>query len=83
MKFLSLLVVASLLSSPTFACTEDGKEGFLPENDMYIAADSKDAAGLTEEQFNAVIDKYETIYAPIIKGMGGNLSVAVNGMMVL
>lgn len=75
MKFLSLLVVASLLSTPTFACTEDGKEGFLPENDMYISADSKDAAGLTEEQFNAVIDKYETIYAPIIKGMGGNLSV--------
>jgi hypothetical protein len=75
MKFLSLMVVASLLSPTVFACSEDGKSGFLPENDLSIPVGDKNAGGLTEEQFNAVIDKYETIYAPIISGMGGTLKV--------
>jgi len=75
MKFLSLIVVASLLSPTVFACSEDGTSGFLPENDLSIPVDSKNAGGLTEEQFNAVIDKYEAIYAPIISGMGGTLKV--------
>jgi hypothetical protein len=75
MKFLSLMVVASLLSPTVFACSEDGKSGFLPENDLSIPVGDKNAGGLTEEQFNAVIDKYEAIYAPIISGMGGTLKV--------
>mgnify|MGYP001027046976 CR=1 FL=1 len=75
MKFLSLMIVASLLSPTVFACSEDGKGGFLPENDMQIAVGDKNAAGLTEEQFNAVIDTYETIYTPIIAGMGAKLDI--------
>ena len=75
MKFLSLMIVASLLSPTVFACSEDGTGGFLPENDLSIPVGDKNAAGLTEEQFNAVIDKYETIYGPIVAGMGGKLSV--------
>jgi hypothetical protein len=75
MKFLSI-VLSALFIVPAFACTEDGSTGFLPENDMYIAADSKDAGGLSEAQFNAVIDKLEALYTPIVSAMGGKLSIA-------
>ena len=75
MKFLSLILVASLLTPTAFACTEDGTGGFLPENNLSIPVGDKSAAGLTEEQFNDVIDQYEGIYSSIISGMGGTLKV--------
>ncbi len=76
MKFLSVLFVALTLSGSVLACSEDGKEGFLPENDLYIPVGTKMKGGLTEAQFNAVIDKIEAIYAPIVSNMGGNLKIA-------
>jgi hypothetical protein len=74
MKFLFLMILFSL-SGSALACTEDGKEGFLPENDMFIPVGAKTAGGLTEAQFNDVIDRLETIYTPIISNMGGNLKI--------
>ncbi|WP_408096694.1 hypothetical protein ACJVC5_16790 [Peredibacter sp. HCB2-198] len=75
MKFLTALVLSMALAAPSFACTEDGKGGFLPENDLSIPVGSKLAGGLTEAQFNAVIDKLEVIYAPIVAQMGGRLTI--------
>lgn len=50
--------------------------GFVPENDLYIPANMKGlTGGITEEQFNAVIDKVETLYAPIVASKGGVLKV--------
>ena len=49
--------------------------GFLPENSMKIPVGDKSATGLTEEQFNAVLDKVEEIYKPIIAKEGGKLVV--------
>jgi hypothetical protein len=71
-----IFAVALTLSAVVFACSEDGKSGFLPENDLYIPADQKSAAGLSEEQFNHVIDRLEAIYTPIVSSMGGNLKIA-------
>lgn len=75
MKFLLASILAATMVGPAFGCSEDGKTGFLPENDMNIPADAKNRTGLTEEQFNAVIDKVEPIYVPIAKSMGGNLKI--------
>ncbi len=47
--------------------------GFLPENDMQIPVSDFATTGLTEQEFNAVMDKYEAIYRPIITKEGGNL----------
>lgn len=76
MTKISMMILALVMSLNVFACLEDGTEGFLPENDMYISVDDKNAGGLTQEQFNAEIDKYEAIYAPIIANLGGKLNVA-------
>ncbi len=75
MKFLTALVFALTLSGSVIACTEDGKGGFLPENDLSIPADSKNLTGISQNEFNAVIDKLETIYAPIVAEMGGRLTI--------
>ena len=70
------LLIASLIATiPSIACTPDGKEGFVPENNLKIAVDAKRLSGITEEKFNAVIDKVETLYAPIVQNYGGNLIV--------
>ena len=75
MKFITILVLSLSLVGTALGCSEDGSSGFLPENDMNIPANAKVLGGITEEEFNAVIDKYEAIYAPIVKDMGGNLKV--------
>ncbi|MCF8059469.1 MAG: hypothetical protein K9K67_09245 [Bacteriovoracaceae bacterium] len=65
MRVLLLMLVLAIPS--TFACTMDGQEGFMPENDMSIPVGSKSANSMTEERFNEIIDKVEAVYAPIIK----------------
>ena len=75
MKFLSAIVLSFALIGSSIACTEDGSTGFLPENDMRIPVGSKLAGGITQAQFNAVIDKLEVIYAPIVSQMGGKLTI--------
>ncbi|MBY0517305.1 MAG: hypothetical protein K2P81_10370 [Bacteriovoracaceae bacterium] len=73
----SLLVTLSLVfAMNAFACTEDGSGGFLPDNDLNIPVGMKTGGGITEAEFNGVIDMLEKIYIPIVKDMGGKLKVA-------
>jgi hypothetical protein len=75
MKVLAL-VVALTVSGWTLACSQDGKTGFLPENNMYIPVGTKAVnGGLTQAQFNSVINKVEKIYAPVVANMGGKLVI--------
>ena len=76
MKFLSLVILALAVSGNVFACSEDGKSGIVEENTLNIPVGVKRNGGITEQQFNAVISKIETIYVPIAKSMGGNLKIA-------
>ena len=76
-KFLALALSLSVATNG-YACTEDGREGIVEENNMYISADAKNVGGVTEEQFNAVIDKVEAIYAPVIQQQGATLQVVRN-----
>ncbi len=73
-----LLLATLVLSGSVFACTEDGSTGFLPENNLKISVNQKRDGGLTEEQFNAVIDKVEATYDSIVSSEGGKLKVARN-----
>lgn len=75
MRLLGLLFLLSIASS-SFACTEDGKGGFLPDNDLNIPVSAFQNGGISEQEFNAVIDRFEAIYTPIAKKMGGNLKIA-------
>lgn len=71
-----LLAFTLILSTAVFACSEDGKSGFVEENDLFIPVDSFRKGGLSEEQFNAVIDKIEAIYSPIATNLGKKYLVA-------
>ncbi|MES2529384.1 MAG: hypothetical protein V4598_20010 [Bdellovibrionota bacterium] len=73
MKLIALTILLSAFSGMAFGCGENG--GFLPENNMRIPVGAKSAGGLTEAQFNAVIDKLEPIYSPIVANRGGKLKI--------
>jgi hypothetical protein len=48
----------------------------LPPNNLYLEDNLfKRSGGITEEQFNQVIDKAMDIYSPIIDSMGGRLDI--------
>ncbi len=74
--FKKLITTGAMIATVSgFACTIDGTEGILPENDMWISTTAKSANNMTEERFNAVIDKVVKIYEPIVASMGGKLNV--------
>lgn len=57
----------------SYACV--GGKGFFPKNNWRIPVDHKARSGITDIQFNDIIDKAERIYAPIIQSKGARLSV--------
>lgn len=73
-----MLLATLLLTQPALTCTQDGREGIVPENDLKISVDAKRLGGISEETFNQMIDEAEAIYAPIISSMGGNLVIERN-----
>lgn len=64
------VVVAALSVVPR---TSELCEGFLPQNDMKIPIGSYEAKGISQEQFNQVMDRVEKIYGPEIAARGGRL----------
>jgi len=77
MKMMTMVLGLSIAGS-AFTCSENGKGGFLPENDLYISANQKSVNGISEEEFNKAIDEVEQIYAPIVASMGGKLNIERN-----
>jgi hypothetical protein len=75
---LHTLVLSILSTFSIMACTQDGKEGFLPDNDLYIPADKQSLvdANIDEAAFNAIIDKVIAVYEPIVQAKGAMLNVA-------
>ena len=72
------MVLALSVATNGYACSEDGSTGIVPENNWKIPVSFQKnglKTGITEEQFNAVIDKVETLYAPIISSAGARLNV--------
>jgi hypothetical protein len=50
-------------------------EGFLPENNLKIPISVIQLGGITEAEFNAVLDEVEKIYSPIVSSKGATLKV--------
>ena len=77
MKLSMLLVlVAFVMGTQTVsACDEHGITGIAEENNLWIPAGMGRDNGMTEERFNAIIDRAEEIYAPIISDEGATLQV--------
>ena len=61
LKIAAVIVGFSCVTA-ALACSISGQGGFVPENDLYIPAGLKGMrGGITESQFNSVIDKVETL----------------------
>jgi len=83
--FRTALVLAAAVTVSSFASSEATHtlcDGFVPPNDMNIPVGSVQhwsfnglVGGLSEEQFNAVIDRFERLYADDISKAGGTLKV--------
>ena len=71
---ISSLVVASSLTfgSATEAFGFEGQRSFMPPNELHTQMLS---GGITEAEFNAVIDRALSIYQPIFRQFGATLSV--------
>ena len=68
----AVLLGAALLFAPL---AQASTLSFMPENRLQYAPQSEMAGGLTEAQFNAVIDHVETIYKPLFAQHGATLTV--------
>lgn len=75
---MTAMVLGLTIATSAFTCSQDGKGGFVPENDLYIPSGVKSINGITEKEFNDAIDEVEHIYAPIVSSMGGNLNIERN-----
>lgn len=76
MKGILLVSVLSLsLVGSALACSIDGNDGFVPENDMFIPADTKGLknANIDEAAFDEIIDEIVKLYEPIVRSHGGQL----------
>lgn len=72
------MVLGLSLAGTAFTCSPDGRDGFVPENDLNIPSSIKSINGITREAFDRAIDKVETFYAPVISSMGATLSIDRN-----
>jgi hypothetical protein len=86
-KTVAVLGMMAMLGMSSLAyAIEDGSDGFLPRNNFYIpvrqtvldARGNPVGGGITEVEFNGVIDSVLKVYQPIVKTMGGNLVVKRN-----
>ena len=75
MKLFLSLALFFIFCATSWSCSEDGSSGFLPSNNLYIPVGFKSSGGLTIDQFNAVIDKVEQTYSPIVFTMGIPLKI--------
>ncbi len=69
----SILVSAIVVALSAVPASKQLCEGFVPQNDMKIPIGSFEAKGISQAQFNQVMDRVEKIYGPEIKARGGRL----------
>ena len=62
-------LIAAAPSAPKF------RESFLPANNLKHRIGAKDSGGITEAQFNEVMDRTQAIYGPIIAAHGATLQI--------
>ncbi|MDD4976449.1 MAG: hypothetical protein PHY93_18975 [Bacteriovorax sp.] len=65
----------SMLSFGVIACDLHGHSGFMPENDLRIPVGEKAMGGITEVQFNRVMDKMTSLYAGVVASTGRKFTI--------
>ena len=70
---LALMLLASSFNV-TYGCDEEGKTGFMPENNLWITPGNS-LTEMTEEEFDQIIDRIEEIYSPVVDSEGANLKI--------
>lgn len=71
---MKMLIAIALLFSQTLLA----KDCFMPKNNLKISESSLFRNDMTEERFNQIIDRANSVYAPIVKSKKGNLFFSRN-----
>ncbi len=73
----TFIIAASSLALANHMSVKELCHGFLPENDMSIPVGFHSLAGggITEAEFNAVLDRTQKLFAPVIAQSGGTLKI--------
>lgn len=78
-RVLAVATCALMSLSQSVTAANHDCEGFLPPNDMKVPVGFKATAGspgsLSEAQFNAVLDRVQKLYSPVIAQEGGTLKI--------
>jgi hypothetical protein len=83
-KSVSLLAAALLLAAFSTSGVSNSKtlcEGFVPANDMRIPVGDRshlglrNNGGLTEAQYNSIMDRIQSMFQDVVKQRGGNLVI--------
>ncbi len=69
------ILLALVFCSASFACDHHGSEGITIENSLWIGPHDKNAAGISEKEFNEAIDEVESIYKEIVADHGASLKI--------
>ncbi len=73
---LSLAAAALALLSPSPAAPRpEHRESFLPVNDLKHRIGALDSGGVTEAEFNAVMNRLQALYGPAVAARGGTLVI--------
>ena len=70
---LAALVFVSMIAAAPSAPKH--RESFLPPNNLKHRIGAKDSGGISEAQFNVVMDQMQAVYGPIVAARGGNLQI--------
>ena len=74
-KVLASSVAAAIVALSIVPPAVKLDEGFLPPNDMSIPVNSLEAKGITEKQFNDVLDQIQALYGPVVEALDGTLVI--------
>ncbi len=76
MKKIALSLAAAALLSPAPAAPRPAhRESFLPANDLKHRIGALDSGGVTEAEFNAVMDRLQALYGPVVAARGKTLVI--------
>lgn len=74
MKILMSMMVLSLMGVNGTTNSQKVCSGFVEENNLFIPEDVK-AGGMSEAEFNQVLDRTQEVYGPIVSAMGKTLVI--------
>jgi len=74
MKAITLVLAAVFATSPISFVRQSCK-GILPPNDMYIPITIQQEGGITEKEFNKVLDRIEAHFTPVFHEKGATFNV--------